>query len=153
MNVSFLEFCTKSTQAMPSLLFLNEFPKAVLDKFKDAGCTAQTSIFSLRSLFYDSLERLLRNPLGFPTLILPFYARQEMIHTCIVAICESDVLHREGAHVWNAGPEGDSLPYPTRAFGIFPVFLHKLVKHVSVVLFILNAISDIMPVTSLCQIT
>lgn len=63
-----------------------------------------------------------------------------MIHTHIAAICESDILHKEGAHVQNISPEGDSLPCPTRVFGIFLVFLHKLAKNMSVVLFVLNAL-------------
>lgn len=87
---------------------------------------AQTSICSLCSLFYDSLQRFLQNHLGFTTLVLPFYDLQEMIHPHIVAICESDILHTEGAHVSNATPKGKykgRQPSPPRELlGFFQYF-------------------------------
>lgn len=144
MNVSFPEFCTRSTQTLPSLLFLNEFPQAMFDKFKDTGSMAQTSICRLCSLFYDSLQRFLQNHLGFTTLVLPFYDIQKMIHTHVVAICESDILHTEGEHVSSASPEGKykgrqpSPPY--ESFWVVSSILHKLVKHMPVVLFVLKAL-------------
>lgn len=79
----------------------------------------QTSIFSLCLLFYDSLECFLQNHFSFTTLILPFYDLQEMIHTHIAAICESDILHKEGAHVQNISPEGDNSSLPYESFWDF----------------------------------